>query len=422
MLYVAVVILIATVVAIVKKYDSRMVLLVAGVAMACLAGKPKIAFDAFITWAAHKSLVPILCTVVGFTYVTAYTKCDEDFVNIMSKFVTKGKHLLIPSAILIAYIASLALPSAAGATAAVGALVIPLLVAAGIHPVIAAASVFVGTWGDVFSPGSSHNILIAKLANTDVMTVILNHAPTALICLAVTIACIIANAIITKRYSGYQSALGEELEEDLAGKPRRANPLKAIMPLVPLALILLSSKQVHVIPYVSVPQAMIYGTVLTLIVCRTNPGDGTKEFFKGMGNAYTNIVSILIAAGVFAAGMNAIGLTQSLIDAMKQTQSIARIGATFGPFLVSLLSGSGIAGSMAFNTTITPHAAEFGMSVMNVGSTAFITGGFGRSMSPLAAACIVAAGFAKTNPIEIVKVTSIPMILCTFLTMFLLLF
>jgi C4-dicarboxylate transporter len=43
-------------------------------------------------------------------------------------------------------------------------------------------------------------------------------------------------------------------------------------------------------------------------------------------------------------------------------------------------------------------------------------------MSPLAAACIVAAGFAKTNPIEIVKVTSIPMILCTFLTMFLLLF
>lgn len=126
-----------------------MVLLVAGVAMACLAGKPKMAFDAFVTWAAHKSMVPILCTVVGFTYVTAYTKCDVNFVNIMSKFVSRGKHFLIPSAVIIAYIASLALPSAAGATAAVGALVIPLLVAAGIHPIIAAASVFVGTWGDV---------------------------------------------------------------------------------------------------------------------------------------------------------------------------------------------------------------------------------------------------------------------------------
>lgn len=423
MLYVAIMILIATVVAIVKKYDSRMVLLVAGVAMACLAGKPKMAFDAFVTWAAHKSMVPILCTVVGFTYVTAYTKCDVNFVNIMSKFVSRGKHFLIPSAVIIAYIASLALPSAAGATAAVGALVIPLLVAAGIHPIIAAASVFAGTWGDVFSPGSSHNILIAKLADVDVMTVIINHAPTALICLAVTIACMIGNAIITKRYSGYQSALGEELAEDLASDhSRTANPLKAIMPLIPLALILLSSKQVHIIPYISVPQAMIFGTILTLVVTRTNPGEGTKEFFKGMGNAYTNIISILIAAGVFAAGMNAIGLTQSLIDAMKNTQSIARIGATFGPFLVSLLSGSGIAGSMAFNTTITPHAADFGMSIMNVGSTAFITGGFGRSMSPLAAACIVAAGFAKTNPIEIVKVTAVPMVICTFLTMFLLLF
>ena len=67
-----------------------------------------------------------------------------------------------------------------------------------------------------------------------------------------------------------------------------------------------------------------------------------------MGNAYTSIISILIAAGVFAAGMNAVGLTSSLIEAMKHTQSIARLGATFGPFFVALLSGSGIAGTMSY--------------------------------------------------------------------------
>ena len=107
---------------------------------------------------------------------------------------------------------------------------------------------------------------------------------------------------------------------------------------------------------------------------------------------------------------------------MKHTQSIARLGATFGPFFVALLSGSGIAGTMAFNTTITPHAADFGLGISQVGSTAFLTGGFGRSMSPLAAAAIVAAGLAKTNPIEIIKVTAPGMIIVTLITMGMLLY
>ena len=418
MLYLAGVIIVGAVYFIIKKYDSRMVLIVAGVLMALLAGKPSVAFDAFVTWAAHKSLVPILCTVVGFTYVTAYTKCDEHFINLMSGCASKGKHFLIPSAMIIAFIASLALPSAAGATAACGALLVPLLTSTGIHPVIAAAAIFGSTWGDIFSPGSSHNILIAQLAKTDVMSVIYGHAFVGLVCFACFIVSIIAIAVFTGRYSGYKSELNEKIAVDKI----KANPIKALMPLLPIILILLSSKQVGIIPYVSVPQAMIYGVILCLIVCRANPGDITKEFFKGMGNAYTSIISILIAAGVFAAGMDAVGLTSSLIEAMKHTQSIARLGATFGPFFVALLSGSGIAGTMAFNTTITPHAVDFGLGISPVGSTAFLTGGFGRSMSPLAAAAIVAAGFAKTNPIEIVKVTAPGMIIVTLITMGMLLY
>lgn len=418
MLWIAGLIIIAAVYLIIKKYDSRLVLIIAGLLMATLGGKPGAAFDAFITWAAHKSMVPIICSVVGFTYVTAYTKCDEHFVNLMSGFVSKGKHFLIPSTIIIAFIVSLALPSAAGATAATGALLVPLLTAAGIHPVIAAAAVFAGTWGDIFSPGSSHNILIAQLANTDVMTVIYGHTLAGLVSLACVIISIIAIAIFTNRYSGYE--LSEEDKVHL-GKGE-TSVLKAIMPLFPLILILLSSKQVAILPYISVPQAMLCGVLFCTIVCRANPGEITKEFFKGMGNAYTGIISILIGAGVFAAGMNAVGLTDALIAAMKETQSIARLGATFGPFLVSLFSGSGIAGTMAFNTTITPHAVDFGMRITDVGSTAFLTGGFGRSMSPLAAAAIVAAGFAKSNPIEIVKITAPGMIIATLVTMVMLLF
>lgn len=419
MLYIAGVVLILTIIAIVRNYDSRLVLFSSGVIMCILGGNLSAAFDAFIKWAAHPSMVPILCSVVGFTYVTAMTKCDEHFVQLMSGLASRGKHLLIPLTLLVSYVASLALPSAAGAAAAVGALLVPLLTASGIHPVIAGAAVFAGTWGDVFSPGSSHNILISQLAHTDVMTVIINAAPASLVSLVVVIVSIIAVAIYNKEYSGY---VDEEVNLDKL-KDMHPNVIKAFIPLFPLLLILLSAKQVHVIPWViPVPIAMIYGTILCLIVCRTDPSAGVKEFFKGMGHAYTNIVSILMAAGVFAAGMTTVGLTQALINVMKETQSIARLGATFGPFIISMLSGSGIAGTMAFNTTITPHAPEFGLRIMDVGSTAFLTGGFGRSVSPVAAAAIVCAGFGKCSPVDIVKRTAPGMLIATIVTMVMLLF
>lgn len=418
MLIAAGIILLITVVAIIKNYDSRMVLLMAGISMCVLAGKPYEAFKAFTQWAAHPSMVPIICTVVGFTYVTKMTKCDEHLVNLMSGLVTRAKHLLIPATIIVSFIVSLALPSAAGAAAAVGAILVPLVTSVGIHPVIAATAVFAGTWGDVFSPGSSHNILVAQLANTDVMTVIYNHAIAALVSLLVVILSVIAMAVWRNEYSGYESDLcaGKEVEKT------RANPLKAFLPLFPLLLVLLGSKQVAVLPYIEVPQAMIYGTIAVLLVNRANPSEVTKQFFLGMGHAYTSIISILIAAGVFAAGMTTIGLTQALIDVMKETQSIARLGATFGPFIIALLSGSGIAGTMAFNTTITPHAVDFGLGISQVGSTAFLTGGFGRSMSPLAAAAIVCAGFGGCTPIDIVKRTAPGMVAATLVTMFILLF
>ena len=41
-------------------------------------------------------------------------------------------------------------------------------------------------------------------------------------------------------------------------------------------------------------------------------------------------------------------LTQALIDAMKNSQQIAQFGATFGPFIIAILSGSGDAATLAF--------------------------------------------------------------------------
>ena len=52
---------------------------------------------------------------------------------------------------------------------------------------------------------------------------------------------------------------------------------------------------------------------------------------------------------------------------------------------------------------ITPHAKDFGYGIIEMGSTAFLAGSLGRTMSPVAGAAIVCAGLARISPIEITK-------------------
>ena len=77
-----------------------------------------------------------------------------------------------------------------------------------------------------------------------------------------------------------------------------------------------------------------------------------------------------------------------LLIGMKNSQQIAQIGAAFGPFLLAVISGSGNAAALAFNGAVTPHAADFGYGIMELGSMAQIGAGIGRSMSPVAGAGI----------------------------------
>ena len=56
------------------------------------------------------------------------------------------------------------LPSAAGVAAAVGVLLIPSLIALRVNPVMAAAAVFLGTWGSAISPGLMFNPQVADIA------------------------------------------------------------------------------------------------------------------------------------------------------------------------------------------------------------------------------------------------------------------
>ena len=407
MIWIGILIVLLTFMAIIKRYETRLVLFVAGVVMALVVGKPLEAIDAFAQTMVSAGLVTTICTVMGFSYVMKLTGCDSHLVNLLTSMLKKGKFILIPGAVIMTWTINIALPSTAGCAAAVGAVLIPTLIGSGVHPAMAAACVMSGTIGSVMSPGLAHNPFVAKLANVDVMTVIAGHTTAALIALAVSVTVLTIVSYLRSEGPSTERASQFIINEENF----KVNYLKAAVPIIPLLLLVLGSKMVGLISAVTVPQAMIMGVILGFIVTLGKAQEISKSFFKGMGDSYGEIMGIIIAAAVFTQGMDTIGLTGALIEKMKESQDIARYAASIGPFFLAVLSGSGDAAALAFNGAVTPHAAQFGFTITNMGSLATISGGLGRTMSPVAGGAIVCATIAGVNPMEIAKRTAPGMII-----------
>lgn len=417
MYYFGLFIVILTAIAIIKRWETRMVLFAAGMIMAIASGNFTAGIDAFVKGMTNGGLVPVVCTVMGFAFVMKATKCDAHMVHLIVGVIAKFRIILIPISVIITFLVNIALPSAAGCSAAVGSILIPTMIAAGIHPAVAASAIMAGTFGGVLSPGGANPPFIAKLAGTDVMTVIAGHSLAAIVCGLIGAISLFIVAIIRKEHKGYIADNTEAIENENF----TVNYLKALVPIIPLILLILGSKQVHILPLISVPMAMLIGTILAMLIARSNPQDLCKQFFNGMGHAYGGIMGLIIAAAVFTKGMELIGLTGELINIMKGSEEIAMFAAAFGPLLIAALSGSGDAAILSFNGAITPHAEAFGYSISDLGSLAFLSGNFGRAMSPVAGAAIVCSQLAKVDPIEITKRNTPGMIIAAIAAMIIML-
>lgn len=429
MIWIGLAIVVVTFYLIYKNYEARLVLALSGLVMAFIGqvvvgtnGGVSASVDAFVKQLVNGGLVPTIVTVMGFGYVMTFTKCSDHLVNLLVKPLARVPVIVIPGAVIITWLLNIVLPSAAGIAAAVGVLLIPALIALKVRPVMAAAAVFIGTWGSVVSPGLMFNPQIADIAfkakeipAPDAMIVIMQEALPCAIGALVAAICLTIICIVLKEGVGSTEIVKELPDGEEIQKNFKVNPIKAIIPIIPLALLVLASKQVGVLPTkaFSVPVCMLIGTAIGLIVAlfsKQKIGEASKKFCRGAGDGFCDVVILIAAAAMFASGMKAIGLTGALVDAMKGSQSVAMFAAAAGPFVMAAISGSGNAAALAFNQAITPNAADFGLTIVQLGAVAQIAAGLGRSMSPVAGGVIILAGIAGVNPMEVVKRTAIPAI------------
>lgn len=418
--------IVAVVALLIMKKDTKTVLIGVGLVLCVLCLKPLDGLNAFTSYMTKAGLIKAICASMGFAFVMKFTGCDRALVNLLTRSLGNIGFLLIPIVVALTYFINIAIPSAAGCSAAVGATLIPVMMAAGVKPEMAGAAVFAGTFGSVLSPGSAHNVFVADMVKAhnpsytvqDVIGVQFSSAITALIVVLIVMS---ITAIVCKDYTkgvnylaqkegGVNSADGSNLD----AQPQKINVLYALMPLVPLVILVIGGTSLNQVSFLKwtkmgVAEAMLLGAILTIAVTLTDPQKITKEFFKGMGSAYAEIIGIIIAAGVFVAGLSACGAIDFVIEWLKNEQGYVKFGGTFVPFFMGVVTGSGDAASMAFNTAVTVHADALGFEQDKLGMAVAISGALGRSASPIAGACIVCAGLAMVSPIQIAKRTALGM-------------
>lgn len=230
MVLLGLVIVIATFALIIKNYEVRLVLAISGALMALIGGDIVFALNEFVK-TMTAAVVPTICAVLGFSYVMSYTKCSDHLVVALTNLLRHVPIIIVPATVVVTWLLSIALPSAAGIAAAVGALLIPMLLALGVRPAMAASAVYLGTWGNVISPGMALNPMLADIAQVDVMTVIARIIPCSFVGLAVATVGLTLISIFFKEGVGSTKSSVVAVDSNF-----KVNYLYAIIPVIPLVL------------------------------------------------------------------------------------------------------------------------------------------------------------------------------------------
>lgn len=424
-LLLSLVVVAAAVYLMVRRVEVRLILLAAGLLLGLLAGQPLLMFDTF-TRAMVAGMVAPICAAMGFAAIVSATGCDRHLVHLLLGPIRRARLLMLPGGILAAYLVNMAVSSQTSTAAAIGPILVPLLLAAGHSRAVAGAALLLGAsfGGDLLNPGAQDVVAIASVANVSAAALSSRVIPASL---AGAFVASLAFALLNRRNGnghgngngddGLPGALhaGADLAQD--HETFRVRPSYAFVPMAPIVLLLLAYAGVPGLGFLIRPpagedwqplagalpivRAMLIGVILALVVARKDVQQLTKEMFKGIGEAYGTIISLTITAQCFGAGVAAVGLSARLIELARAFGFLSVLAAGF-PWALAVLSGSGSGPILTFAQTFLPglHAADDGT---RLAALACFGGAFGRTMSPVAAVVVYCSGLVGVSPIALVK-------------------
>lgn len=140
---------------------------------------------------------------------------------------------------------------------------------------------------------------------------------------------------------------------------------------------------------------------------------GLEVAYRGMADAFASVVMLLVAAGVFAQGLSTVGFISGLIGLAQSFGTgglIMMLVLVVITMLAAMTTGSGNAPFYAFVELIPKLAAQMGVNPAYLVIPMLQASNLGRTLSPVSGVVVAVSGMAKISPFEVVKRTSVPVI------------
>jgi len=356
-------------------------------------------------------MIMMLC---GFAAYMTHIGANDMVVKLASgplRFIN-SPYLLMIAAYFVACLMSLAVSSATGLGVLLMATLFPVMVNVGISRG-AAAAICASPAAIILSPTSGDVVLAAKAAEMPLVDFAFKTT------LPISIAAIVAMAIahfFWQRYLDKKEQIVSEIL-DVQGITTTAPGYYAILPFTPIIGVLIFDgkwgPELHIITILVI--CMLLAALLEFV-----RGFNTKKVFdgldvawRGMADAFAGVVMLLVAAGVFAQGLSTIGFIQSLISIATSFGSasiILMLVLVILTMLAAMTTGSGNAPFYAFVEMIPKLAREAGINPAYLSIPMLQASNLGRTISPVSGVVVAVAGMAKISPFEVVKRTSLPVI------------
>ncbi len=429
-----------------KRYKAQAVLLLAGfilLAVAHLGGygqilAPKQAtgsffFDMFelvnsIFSSRAAKLGLNIMAVAGFARYMDHIGASRALVHIAIKplRVIKSPYLVLSLCWVLGMFIGLAINSASGLAMLLMVTMYPVLVALGVSKLSATAAIATTLCLD-WSPSDTGTIFVAELSKID--PVVYWHSYQVPVALCVLPVGAVLHFFVQRYFDKKEGHVVVANEDAAVNEDKMTNEnLKkeapaffAILPIIPLALILsFSSLWISWIK-MNIIIAMMVGTAIGMLFQYLYTRDGKATlgdlqiFFDGMGLQMANVVSLIVAGETFAKGLMSIGAIDALISG-AQSSGFGGAGITLLMTSViavsSIVMGSGNAPFFAFANLVPDIAAQTGVATVSMLLPMHFIASCFRTLSPITAVIVVSAGMAGISSFDLVKRTAIPMVGC----------
>ena len=434
----AVIVLILAGWAIAKNYDAKVVLFIAALVLLysglllghnVLGAKAstglswvdpfKVIKDQFVRQYGNAGL--IILTLFGFAAYMSHIGANDMVIKVLTKPLSYVRKpiILIPMVFWVGTCLQIIIPSAASLAVILMATLFPVLRAAGMSTLTAAALIAT-TATIVPTPLGGDNVVAARVLGFDnvVDYVAFHLAP-------ITIPALFVMGIVHYFWQTYldkkDAGMLKELDKEAfieAERPEKNTPTwYFIFPILPLVLVIF----VWVFfrkAKVGLVEITLFSLILAFaceLIRKRNIKAGMKDlgiFFKGMGDGFSKVVVLIVAASSMVFGLRVMGLIDAISNSISNFEN-AKVGLMLAfsgiTGLITFISGSGNAVFYSFIELIPQIAQKAGIDPIMVALPMQCMSNLFRSMSPVAAVIIIVSASVKVNPLVLVKRTWVPL-------------